>query len=32
MDATIVASARDLSTDDTRRLFEYAYQGKDVDF
>ncbi len=32
MDPTIVASARDLSTDDTRRLFEYAYQGKDVDF
>ncbi|UCC88555.1 MAG: iron-containing alcohol dehydrogenase [Anaerolineales bacterium] len=32
MDATIVASPRDLSTDDTRRLFEYAYEGKDVDF
>ena len=32
MDATIVASARDVTTDDTRRLFEYAYQGKDVDF
>jgi alcohol dehydrogenase class IV len=32
MDATIVASVRDLSSDDTRRLFEYAYQGKDVDF
>jgi alcohol dehydrogenase class IV len=32
MDATIVASARDLTTDDTRRLFEYAYEGKDVDF
>jgi alcohol dehydrogenase class IV len=32
MDATIVASPRDLSTDDTRRLFEYAYAGKDVDF
>ncbi len=32
MDATIVASARDLSTQDTRRLFEYAYAGRDVDF
>jgi alcohol dehydrogenase class IV len=32
MDPTIVASARDVSTDDTRRLFEYAYAGKDVDF
>jgi alcohol dehydrogenase class IV len=32
MDATIIASVRDLSSDDTRRLFEYAYQGKDVDF
>lgn len=32
MDATIVASARDVTTNDTRRLFEYAYQGKDVDF
>ncbi len=32
MDPTIVASTRDLSTDDTRRLFEYAYQGQDVDF
>jgi alcohol dehydrogenase class IV len=32
MDATIVASPRDLSTDDTRRLFQYAYAGKDVDF
>jgi len=32
MDATIVASARDLSTYDTRRLFEYAYEGKDIDF
>jgi alcohol dehydrogenase class IV len=32
MDATIVACARDLSTDDTRRLFEYAFQGKDIDF
>ena len=32
MDATIVASARDVTTDDTRRLFEYTYQGKDVDF
>lgn len=32
MDATIVASPRNLSTDDTRRLFEYAYAGKDVDF
>jgi alcohol dehydrogenase class IV len=32
MDATIVASARYLSHDDTRRLFEYAYAGKDIDF
>jgi alcohol dehydrogenase class IV len=32
MDATIIASARDLTTDDTRRLFEYAYKGKDIDF
>jgi alcohol dehydrogenase class IV len=32
MDATIIASARDLTTDDTRRLFEYAYEGKDIDF
>jgi alcohol dehydrogenase class IV len=32
MDPTIVASPRDLSTADTRRLFEYAYEGKDVDF
>jgi alcohol dehydrogenase class IV len=32
MDATIIASARDLSSADTRRLFEYAYRGKDVDF
>ena len=32
MDATIVASARHITTEDTRRLFEYAYQGKDVDF
>ena len=32
MDATIIASVRDLSSDATRRLFEYAYQGKDVDF
>jgi alcohol dehydrogenase class IV len=32
MDATIIASARNLSTDDTRRLFEYAYEGQDVDF
>jgi len=32
MDATIVASARDVTTDDTRRLFDYAYLGKDVDF
>ncbi len=32
MDATIVASARDVSTYDTRRLFEYAYEGKDIDF
>ncbi|GAB4528805.1 MAG: iron-containing alcohol dehydrogenase [Anaerolineae bacterium] len=32
MDATIVASPRDMSSEDTRRLFEYAYQGKDVDF
>jgi len=32
MDPTIVASARDLSSDDTRRLFEYAFEGKDVDF
>jgi alcohol dehydrogenase class IV len=32
MDATIIASARNLSTDETRRLFEYAYDGRDVDF
>ncbi len=32
MDPTIVASPRDLSTADTRRLFEYAYSGKDIDF
>ncbi len=32
VDPTIVASARDITTDDTRRLFEYAYEGKDVDF
>ena len=32
MDATIVASPRDLSTADTRRLFEYAYEGTDIDF
>jgi len=32
MDPTIVASARDLSSDDTRQLFEYAFEGKDVDF
>jgi alcohol dehydrogenase class IV len=32
MDATIVASARPVSTDDTRRLFEYAFEGKGVDF
>ena len=32
MDPTIVASPRDLSTADTRRLFEYAYEGKDIDF
>lgn len=32
MDATIVASVRDLSSDDTRRLFGYAYAGKDIDF
>ena len=32
MDATIVASARDLTTEDTRRLFEYAYEGRDIDF
>jgi alcohol dehydrogenase class IV len=32
MDPTIIASARDLSSDDTRRLFEYAYEGKEVDF
>jgi len=32
MDATIVASPRDLSSADTRRLFEYAFEGKDVDF
>jgi alcohol dehydrogenase class IV len=32
MDATIVAGVRDLSRDDTRRLFEYAYAGRDVDF
>lgn len=32
MDATIVASARNLTTGDTRRLFECAFEGKDVDF
>jgi len=32
MDATIVASARHITTEDTRRLFEYAYDGKAVDF
>jgi alcohol dehydrogenase class IV len=32
MDACIVSSPRDLSNEATRRLFEYAYQGKDVDF
>ena len=32
MDATIVASARPVTTADTRRLFEYAYVGKNVDF
>jgi alcohol dehydrogenase class IV len=32
MDPTIVASARDVTTEDTRRLFEYAYAGKEVDF
>ena len=32
MDATIVASMRHITTEDTRRLFEYAYWGKDVDF
>jgi alcohol dehydrogenase class IV len=32
MDATIVASARHVTTDDTRRLFVYAYEGRDVDF
>lgn len=32
MDATIIASVRDLTTDDTRRLFEYAYRGQDIDF
>jgi alcohol dehydrogenase class IV len=32
MDPTIVASARDISTADTHRLFEYAYEGKDIDF
>jgi alcohol dehydrogenase class IV len=32
MDPTIVASARDVSADDTRRLFEYAYAGQEIDF
>ena len=32
MDATIVASMRHIATEDTRRLFRYAYEGKDVDF
>jgi alcohol dehydrogenase class IV len=32
MDATIVASARYLSSDETRRLFEYAFAGTDIDF
>ena len=32
MDPTIVTSPRHITTDDTRRLFEYAYEGKDVDF
>ncbi len=32
MDATIIASTRDLTADDTRRLFEYAFEGKDVNF
>jgi alcohol dehydrogenase class IV len=32
MDPTIVASARDVTTDDTRRLFEYAYLDHEVDF
>jgi alcohol dehydrogenase class IV len=31
-DPTIVTSARDMGTADTRLLFEYAYEGKDVDF
>jgi alcohol dehydrogenase class IV len=31
-DPTIVASARDLTSADTRRLFQYAYKGKDIDF
>jgi len=32
MDPTIVTSPRHITTDDTRRLFEYAYEGKDIDF
>jgi alcohol dehydrogenase class IV len=32
MDATICASVRNLTTEDTRRLFEYAYEGKNIDF
>jgi alcohol dehydrogenase class IV len=32
MDPTIVASARDVNSDDTRRLFEYAYAGQEIDF